>query len=513
VASRAYGSWLLGGPDQSLTTAMRRARWLTTVALVVANLAGAAGTFVLAAFVLPTPRLEDDHDLLVTNLVMAAIFFVVTAVLASLWGAASTRRRTRWAYEERTPTPKEQRATLRTPALMTDIQIVFWGLAAALFGTLNGLRDIGLGLSITLAIAIGGAITAGNAYLLSEFAMRPVSAHALSSGPPTVRLFLPGLRTRALVAWVLGSAVPVLGLMAIAVATLAGTRTTPTKLAVSTLSLGGTVLVFGLFLLRLASRATADPVRSVRAALARVEAGDLDVAIPVYDASEVGQLQAGFNRMTAGLREREQLRDLFGRHVGDDVARAALEGGVELGGEVRDVGILFVDLVGSTELAATRPPTEVVELLNTYFEVVVEVVTAYGGLVNQLQGDAALAVFGAPVSHDDPAGAALRAATELVARLAMELPGCAVGVGVSFGPAVAGNIGAESRYAYTVIGDAVNEAARLTDLAKGVPGGVAASRTAVDKAVEPGSWELRESVVLRGRSLATDVMTPSLSER
>jgi adenylate cyclase len=508
VASRAYGSWLLGSTEQSVETALRRARWLTTASLLTSNLAGAAGAFVLAAFVLPTPRLGSDHDLLVTNLVLAAVFFVVTAVLASWWGYRATRRRSRWAYEGRAPDPKEQRATLRTPALMTDIQLVFWALAAAFFGTLNGLRDVGLGLSIALAIAIGGALTAGNAYLLSEFAMRPVSAHAMASGPPTVRLFMPGLRTRTLVAWALGSAVPVAGLMAIAVATLAGNDTSPTKLAVTILALGGTVLLFGLFLLRLASRATADPVRSVRNALARVEGGDLDVEIPLWDATEVGQLQAGFNRMTAGLRERERLRDLFGRHVGDEVARAALDGGVELGGEVRDVGVLFVDLVGSTSMADNRPPQEVVQLLNAFFDVVVEVVHEHGGLINQLQGDAALAVFGAPVLHPDPAGAALAAACDLVAVLNERLPGAGVGVGVSYGPAVAGNIGAESRYAYTVIGDAVNEAARLTELAKGTPTSIAASGAAVAHAADATGWAAQDEVVLRGRSRATVVMAP-----
>ena len=84
----------------------------------------------------------------------------------------------------------------------------------------------------------------------------------------------------------------------------------------------------------------------------------------VDDASEVGQLQAGFNSMATGLAERERLRDLFGRHVGRDVARAALEGELRLGGELREVAVLFVDLVGSTTLPPARPPTEVVALLN-----------------------------------------------------------------------------------------------------------------------------------------------------
>ena len=70
--------------------------------------------------------------------------------------------------------------------------------------------------------------------------------------------------------------------------------------------------------------------------------------MPVFDGSDLGLLQAGFNRMDDGLREREELRDLFGRHVGEDVAREALERGIELGGEELEVAVLFVDLVGST---------------------------------------------------------------------------------------------------------------------------------------------------------------------
>ena len=112
--------------------------------------------------------------------------------------------------------------------------------------------------------------------------------------------------------------------------------------------------------------------------------------------------------MAEGLREREHIRDLFGRQVGREVARAALRGGARLGGEEREIGAVFVDLAGSTSIALAMPPTEVVRLLNRFFRVVIEVVEAEGGLVNKFEGDAALCVFGAPVASDDPAGDALR---------------------------------------------------------------------------------------------------------
>lgn len=183
--------------------------------------------------------------------------------------------------------------------------------------------------------------------------------------------------------------------------------------AVAVLALGGIALIVGFGVTYGAARAIADPVESVRLGLARVERGDLDVEVPVYDASEVGLLQAGFNHMAAGLREHERLQDLFGRQVGADVARVALERGIDLGGELREVAVIFVDLLGSTRLAADRPPGEVVRLLNAFFAVVVEVIGAHGGWINKFEGDAALAVFGAPLALEGAPGRALAASREL----------------------------------------------------------------------------------------------------
>jgi adenylate cyclase len=238
------------------------------------------------------------------------------------------------------------------------------------------------------------------------------------------------------------------------------------------------------------------------------------VTVPVDDGSEVGLLEAGFNRMAAGLRERERLRDLFGRHVGRDVAEAALEndGDIELGGAVREVAVLFVDMEGSTRLAARQPPAEVVTLLNTFFCLVVEVVEEHGGWVNKFEGDAALCVFGAPTTSAAPAGDALRAARRLRARIDRELSGGDASIGVSAGPAVAGNVGAHERFEYTVIGDPVNEASRLCELAKQRPSRLLASDAVLERAAsdEVDRWQVRERVVLRGRDQPTGVAEPRM---
>jgi adenylate cyclase len=273
--------------------------------------------------------------------------------------------------------------------------------------------------------------------------------------------------------------------------------------------LGALALGVGLLVTLLAARSVADPLTAVRRALARVEQGDFNVEVPVDDGSEIGFLEAGFNRMAAGLRDRERLQDLFGRHVGKEVAEAALRAGVELGGEVREVGVLFVDLVGSTSLAARRPPQEVVALLNRFFREVVDDAEAHGGWVNKFEGDAALCVFGAPAPREDPAGDALAAGRTMRARLEEHLSEVDAGIGVSAGPAVAGNIGAEERFEYTVIGDPVNEAARLCELAKQRPERLLASDAAVERArsEEASRWTLGEANVLRGRDTPTRLAT------
>jgi adenylate cyclase len=355
------------------------------------------------------------------------------------------------------------------------------------------------------------------AYLLAERIARPVTALALAGGDPPRERCAPGVAGRLTMAWSLGTGVPLLGILVLAAASLFHEVDDPTALAAAVTFLAAVGLAVGMLAISIAARSVADPIAAVRLAIARIEEGDLDVDVPVDDGSEVGLLQAGFNRMTTGLRERERLRDLFGRHVGRDVARAALEndGEIELGGEVREVAVLFVDLIGSTGLALRRPPAEVVGLLNTFFCVVVEVVEDHGGWVNKFEGDAALCVFGAPVARADCATSALGASRRLRERLVDELQGVDASVGVSAGPAVAGNVGARERFEYTVIGDPVNEASRLCELAKQRPCRLLASDAALERADagERSHWEVRDHVVLRGRDRETGVAEPRRAHR
>jgi class 3 adenylate cyclase len=245
--------------------------------------------------------------------------------------------------------------------------------------------------------------------------------------------------------------------------------------------------------------------------MAQVEAGSIDTVVGVYEKSEIGRLQSGFNRMVTGIAERDRLRDLFGRHVGADVARRAIEEGTSLSGDVRDAAILFIDLVGSTTLAASRPPQEVARVLNDFFRIVVSAVDDHRGLINKFQGDAALAIFGAPLASDDAASDALATARTLRDQL-RRLPMVDFGIGVSAGRVFAGNIGAENRYEYTVVGDAVNEAARLADFAKTVDQRIVCSAAAMERAdaAERRHWSSAGETELRGRAESTAVFRPAV---
>jgi class 3 adenylate cyclase len=311
--------------------------------------------------------------------------------------------------------------------------------------------------------------------------------------------------------WVICSALPAGAIAGIIFVRANGwviAKTAPVEIPMLVVAIGAVLL--GLPMMFLTSRSISDPLGEVIDAIAKVEQGDLDISVSVYERSEIGRLQSGFNRMVAGLAERERLRDLFGRHVGTNVARRAIEEGASLTGDVQEAAVLFIDLVGSTQLASTHPPQQVAQVLNDFFRIVVDAVDERDGLINKFEGDAALAIFGAPLRVDGAASAALATARELADQL-RRLPVADYGIGVSGGPVFAGNIGAENRYEYTVIGDPVNEAARLADLAKTSDRRMLASAAAIERADrdERQHWVSRGSEVLRGRSETTEIYAPA----
>jgi adenylate cyclase len=481
-----------------------------TAALLLANFAGAVVTFVLGTWVVPVPKGLAPESNIVANLVGFGVALVFGLVVGTYLSNRASRKAQRWLKEDRLPTPEEREASLRFPLRQTAVEAGLWFAVAIEFCLINLPVSTFIGIEAFLCVLLGGLVTSSITYLLVERLNRDATARALESGVPE-RLRGPAIGCRLILTWAASSAVPLIAVALVGLSAFSDKPPSRDQIALGVVIIAAVGALVGLAAMSMSARMIAEPLRSLRTALARVEEGELDVRVKVDDAGEIGVLQGGFNRMALGLSERERLRDLFGRHVGEDVARQALEReDVDLGGEVREAAVLFVDVIGSTRLAATHGPAEVVERLNAFFAIVVDTVSSHGGWVNKFEGDAALCVFGAPTPHPDPAGSALASGRAMRFRL-NELEGIDAAIGISAGPVVAGNVGAAERFEYTVIGDPVNEAARLTELAKSTDARLLASDAALARARdgERDRWRIGREESLRGRTRRTRVAEPA----
>ena len=222
------------------------------------------------------------------------------------------------------------------------------------------------------------------------------------------------------------------------------------------------------------ARSFAHPVRQLARHTERISAGDYDTRLELDRADEFGRLADVFNAMSAGLAERDRVRDLLDKNVSPEVATRLLRDGHALGGEEREVTVLFADLRGFTTLAEGMPAHDLVALLNRYLDRMSAAIEVEGGIIDKYIGDEIMALFGAPVAAPDGADRAVRAALGMRGALAAfnrELaaegrPPLAFGVGINTARVVAGNIGSRRRLNYSVIGDGVNLAARLQPLTR-----------------------------------------------
>jgi len=489
-----------------------------TLSLLQADIIGALFVLGFLRFGLPAEDRIQLQDLPAVNLAVFLTVLFVSFVVAAWLSLRLLIPVIRWQRRDTLHgdaddpefTELARTRALKMPYYRTLISVGNWFLGSVVFIIASWPVASRSAPFVAVASALGATATAIIGYLQSERVLRPVAVAALRDGVPE-NFRAPGVIQRQVLTWVLSTGVP---LLAIIVARLAGQYTTfiaqNDQLNTPILLLAITALAVGLAGNVLVAMSIADPLRQLRWALGEVQRGNYNAHMQIYDASELGLLQAGFNDMVRDLSERQRLRDLFGRYVGEDVARRALERGTELGGQERDVAVLFIDLIGSTQLASTRPAAEVVSILNEFFRIIVDTVNRHGGFVNKFQGDAALAIFGAPIEHPDASGAALAASRELHDELVTVLGTTEFGIGVSAGRAIAGHIGALARFEYTVIGDPVNEAARLTELAKLEEGHVLASAIAVSGALDAEAlcWDVGGTVELRGRSAPTQLARP-----
>ncbi len=246
------------------------------------------------------------------------------------------------------------------------------------------------------------------------------------------------------------------------------------RLAAARNTIVGTSLLGALAALVLGTivaRRVTGPITALTETATRVQAGDLSVELPVRSRDEVGRLTHAFNEMIEGLRQRDFIRDTFGRYVSPEVAKELLASpeAQRLGGEKREVTILMSDLRGYTRFAELGEAEDVMAVLNEVLARMTDVIIAHGGTINEFIGDAIFAIFGAPLAHADHAERAAAAAIAMQCAMAdvnaaharRGLPRFEMGIGINTGEAVVGNIGSEQRAKYAVVGAAVNLAGRV----------------------------------------------------
>jgi class 3 adenylate cyclase len=213
------------------------------------------------------------------------------------------------------------------------------------------------------------------------------------------------------------------------------------------------------------------PISALTSGMARVAGGDLSLVLPVRAHDETGLLTHRFNNMVEGLRQRDFIRNTFGRYVSPEVAKTLLESpeGLRFGGEKREITVLMSDLRGYTQFAERGDPARVMEILNDYLARMTDIIIEHGGTINEFIGDAIFAVYGAPILHRDHAERAAASALAMQRAMAESnqvnagrgWPRFEMGIGLNTGEAVVGNIGSEQRAKYAVVGAAVNLAARV----------------------------------------------------
>jgi adenylate cyclase len=250
------------------------------------------------------------------------------------------------------------------------------------------------------------------------------------------------------------------------------------------------------------------PIRDLADGTERVAAGDYSRRLPVVQDDDLGALAASFNRMQAGLAERQRLQAAFGTYVDPALAAKLLEQGDDVfTGERREVTVMIVDIRDFTPFAEANTAEDTVARLNALFDIVVPAVVDAGGHVNKFLGDGALAVFGAPNEFAEHADAAVSAVVLIHRRVAERFGGeLRIGVGINTGVVIAGTIGGGGKLEFTLIGDTVNVAARVEQLTKTTGDAILLTHQSLDAlASRPPGLTDRGSHALKGKSAVMQV--------
>jgi class 3 adenylate cyclase len=268
-------------------------------------------------------------------------------------------------------------------------------------------------------------------------------------------------------------------------------------------------------------RSLLQPIGNLSRAMTRVAEGNLDIRVPVTSNDEVGELTGQFNTMVEGLREREQIRETFGRYVDESVAATILrrQGQDARSGETGEATILFSDIAGFTTIAEYLTPAELVGALNDYLETVLTPIREHGGVVHTFIGDGLFASFNMPLACESHAVAAVRAAIDIQRAVGSRTFGdqgvaLHTRIGISTGSVIGGDVGTGKRTSFTLLGDTVNLASRLEQLNKEHGTRILVSGSTRQACGERFAFQALGSVQVRGRSepIAVYALDPNTQE-
>ncbi len=451
------------------------------------------------------------------------VFFVVTFAAFIIIGQVLSARLTAPLVVPGIDVALVRRRAIKLPLGIAGVTFIGWLLAGLTWGIVwplieGGFSVVNAARSIFGITFIAGTVTTVFIFLYTEHRWRPQLLRYFPDGDVSSVHGVPriSVRLRLLVVFLMVGVVPLvlLGVMAYrrATAVLHADPATAAGIVEGMLPiivfLVVTPVIAAVGLSVFLADSVAGPLRALQASMAKVAGGRLDAQTPVVSNDEIGAVAEGFNRMLAGLRERDFVKETFGKYVTREIRDEILGGRVSLEGEAREVTILFSDLRDFTPWVEAHPPREVLADLNAYFAEMEAAIRGHGGLVVQFIGDEIEAVFGAPVAQEAHAGQAVRAALQMRRRLAdwnaarreSGKPLLRHGIGVHTGTVLAGNVGSAERLSYALVGDAVNLASRIQGLTKDFGTDILISSTTRDR-LGPGlTVEALPATRVKGRS-------------
>ncbi len=441
------------------------------------------------------------------------------AILASLWRIrGQIRPISEWIDGERDAdaTHDAWSSAINLPVLLLKRDLPIPVLVSVLPICIVSVMILDLPMLAVFPLLAGAAVAMGYSailhYLAVEAGMRPVLLDINSNLSPRQRtdFWAVSLRTRLMVA------LPLINLITgLVVAALTSNGGGGSNLGLDVLVALLVATTISLELTVMLSRSILRPLRDLAEALDRVSEGDLQASVPVTTGDELGELAASFNEMVAGLAERERIRDAFGTYLDHEVAEYILsEGFSEQGVEV-EVTVMFCDVREFTEFANDATPQQVVAALNRLFEVIVPIIASHGGHIDKFEGDGLLAVFGAPEPYPDHADRAVRAACAIGAAIndRGEAGELRIGVGVNSGQVIAGAIGGAGRLNFSVIGGAVNVAARTEAQTRETDDAILITDDTWTRLSDAFEAESRGRFELKGVAEPVELYAPRIADR